>query len=80
MPTDRSFVVFPSNVDFVWTKASADEFVADAIRLLVASLPVVYVEYPDTVVFYLPCDSSSHPFGTPEMIVTRQSQLSLNST
>jgi len=47
MFTDRSLVVFPSNIDFAWTKPSANESVADAMRLLAASLPVVDVEIQD---------------------------------
>jgi hypothetical protein len=50
LPTDRSLVVFPSNIDFAWTKAPADEFVvADAMRLSAAfeSLPVVDAEIQD---------------------------------
>jgi hypothetical protein len=47
MLTDRSLAVFSSNIYFAWTKASADELVADAMRLLAASLPVVDVEIQD---------------------------------
>jgi hypothetical protein len=45
MLTDRSLVVFPSNIDV--TKPSANESVADAMRLLAASLPVVDVKIQD---------------------------------
>jgi hypothetical protein len=33
MPTHRSPAVFPSIINLAWTKASADEFVTDAMRL-----------------------------------------------
>lgn len=37
-PPDRSLAILPSNIYFAWTKASADEFIAEAMRLLAASL------------------------------------------
>lgn len=37
-PPDRSLAVLPSNIYFAWTKASADEFIAKAMRLSAASL------------------------------------------
>jgi hypothetical protein len=32
-PPDRSLAILPSNFYFAWTKASADEFIAEAMRL-----------------------------------------------
>jgi len=37
-PPDRSLAVFPSAVSVGWTSASADVFMADAVRLSAASL------------------------------------------
>jgi hypothetical protein len=37
-PPDRSLAILPSNIYFAWTKASADEFMAEAMRLSAASL------------------------------------------
>jgi Berberine and berberine like len=37
-PPDRSLEILPSNIYFAWTKASADEFMAEAMRLSAVSL------------------------------------------
>ena len=37
-PPDRSLAVLPSNNYFAWTNASADEFMAEAMRLSAKSL------------------------------------------
>ena len=37
-PPDRSLTVLPSNDYFAWTNASADKFMAEAMRLSVKSL------------------------------------------
>ena len=36
-PSDRSLAILPSNIYFGWTNASADEFMAEALRLSAAS-------------------------------------------
>jgi berberine-like enzyme len=43
-PPDRSLVVFPSNIYYGWTNASADRFMADAMRRSVASLVEAGIE------------------------------------
>ncbi len=37
-PPDRSLAFLPSDIYFAWTKASIDEFIAEAMRLSAASL------------------------------------------
>lgn len=37
-PPDRSLAILPSNIYYTWTKPSADEFMAEAMRLSAASL------------------------------------------